>query len=57
MEVAEVLELLWKASDVVLVEGKSLQTVKLTHLGGNCVQAVAIEIELLQVGELEDWRR
>lgn len=52
MEVTEFLELLGEEGDVVLIEGQSLQTVQLTQLRGDCVQAVAIEIEFLKVGEL-----
>lgn len=52
MEVTEILELLREEGDVVLVEGQSLQMVQLTQLRGDCVQAVAIEIEFLEVREL-----
>ena len=52
MEVAEIPELLREKGDVVLVQSQSLQTMQLTQLGRNRVQAVAIEIEFLKVGEL-----
>ena len=52
MEVAEIPELLGEKGDVVLVQSQSLQTVQLTQLGRDRVQAVAIEIEFLKVGEL-----
>ena len=52
MEVAKIPELLGERGDVVLVQSQSLQTMQLTQLGRDRVQAVAIEIEFLKVGEL-----
>lgn len=52
MEVAKIPELLRERGDVVLVQSQSLQTMQLTQLGRDRVQAVAIEIEFLKVGEL-----